>query len=343
MHRLRARKQNKKTNSRELKERKALIKEATGYGLTVEEAKENAIVLLGADEGADIQFDVVATPKKKTLGLFGGRRAEVRAFIELPDEKPKKKTAKKEDKANKKTAKSAEKTEKKAVKEEKKEQKKADTKPSIYEGYSELVSEDKLEENSAPARAVKYIRTILASLNCGEVKITVGEKENAALVCLEGDDLGIIIGRRGETLDAIQYLASLAANNGGGYYKVTLNIGDYREKREEALVSLAKRVCAQVLKTGRSRSLEPMNPYERRIIHTAVQEIEGVVSNSFGEGENRRVVIAVEGGDMRPPRMDNRRRGDRSRGRDRKPSATVKAPEREPKRDSDIPLYGKVN
>ncbi len=321
-----------------------MIKEATGYGLTVEEAKENAIILLGADEGADLQFEVVATPKKKTLGLFGGRRAEVKAFIELPDEKPKKakKTAKKDDKSVKKTAKAAEKTEKKAVKEDKKEQKKTDAQPSIYEGYSELVSEDKLAEDSAPARAVKYIRTILSSLNCGEVKISVGEKENAALICLEGEDLGIIIGRRGETLDAIQYLASLAANNGGGYYKVTLNIGDYREKREEALVSLAKRVCAQVLKTGRSRSLGPMNPYERRIIHPAVQEVEGVVSNSFGEGENRRVVIAVEGGDMRPPRMDNRRRDRRDR-RDRKPSATVKAPEREPKKDSDIPLYGKVN
>lgn len=319
-----------------------MIKEATGYGLTVEEAKENAIILLGADEGADLQFEVVATPKKKTLGLFGGRRAEVKAFIELPDEKPKKKIAKKEDKQNKKTAKVAEKTEKKSVKEEKKEQKK-EAQPSIYEGYSEPISEENLAEHSAPARAVKYIRTILSSLNCGEVKITACEKENAALICLEGEDLGIIIGRRGETLDAIQYLASLAANNGGGYYKVTLNIGDYREKREEALISLAKRVSAQVLKTGRNRSLEPMNPYERRIIHTAVQEIDGVVSNSFGEGENRRVVIAVEGGDMRPPRMDNRRRGDRRDRRGRKPSATVKAPEREPKRDSDIPLYGKVN
>ncbi len=321
-----------------------MIKEATGYGSTVEEAKENAILLLGADENADIQFEVIATPRKKTLGLFGGRRAEVKAFIELPDEKPKntKKNAKKDDKTSKKTAKVVEKSEKKAVKEAKKEEKKEE-KPSVYDGFAELVSEEELDQNGAPARAVKYIRAILASLNCGEVKITVGEKENAALICLEGEDLGIIIGRRGETLDAIQYLASLAANNGSGYYKVTLNIGDYREKREEALKSLAKRVAAQVLKTGRSRSLEPMNPYERRIIHTAVQDIEGVVSNSFGEGENRRVVVAVEGGEMRPPRMDNRRRGDRRGGRDRKPSATVKAPEREPKRDSDIPLYGKVN
>lgn len=316
-----------------------MIKEATGYGSTIEEARENAVAALNAAPDADIQFDVVATPKKKTMGLFGGRKAEVRVFIELPDEKPKK--AKKNDK--KEEAKKPAKAKAKPMEEKKEAAKKAEEKKeSIYDGYSEPVSADSLEKDSKAAKAVAYIRTILAALNCGEVAITVAEKENAALISLEGEDLGVIIGRRGETLDAVQYLASLAANNGGGYYKVSLNIGNYREKREEALISLAKRVSAQVLKTGRNRSLEPMNPYERRIIHTAVQDIEGVVSNSFGEGEGRRVVIAVEGSDIRPPRFDDRRRNRRPRG-DRKPSNTVVAPEREPKKDSDIPLYGKVN
>ena len=314
-----------------------MIKEATGYGSTIEEARENAVAALNAAPDADIQFDVVATPKKKTMGLFGGRKAEVRVFIELPDEKPKK--VKKNDKKAE-----AKKPAKAKPMEEKKEAAKntEEKKESIYDGYSEPVSADSLDKDSKAAKAVAYIRTILAALNCGEVAITVAEKENAALISLDGENLGVIIGRRGETLDAVQYLASLAANNGGGYYKVSLNIGNYREKREEALISLAKRVSAQVLKTGRNRSLEPMNPYERRIIHTAVQDIEGVVSNSFGEGEGRRVVIAVEGSDMRPPRFDDRRRNRRSRG-DRKPSNTVVASEREPRKDSDIPLYGKVN
>ena len=313
-----------------------MIKEATGYGSTIEEARENAVAALNAAPDADIQFDVVATPKKKTMGLFGGRKAEVRVFIELPDEKPKK--VKKNDKKAE-----AKKPAKAKPMEEKKEAAKntEEKKESIYDGYSEPVSADSLDKDSKAAKAVAYIRTILAALNCGEVAITVAEKENAALISLDGENLGVIIGRRGETLDAVQYLASLAANNGGGYYKVSLNIGNYREKREEALISLAKRVSAQVLKTGRNRSLEPMNPYERRIIHTAVQDIEGVVSNSFGEGEGRRVVIAVEGSDMRPPRFDDRRRNRRSRG-DRKPSNTVVASEREPRKDSDIPLYGKV-
>ena len=183
---------------------------------------------------------------------------------------------------------------------------------------------------------------MLLGLGCTELKIRVAEKENAALIELDGEGLGAVIGHRGETLDSIQYLTGLAANNGGGYYKVAINIGNYREKREEALISLAKRVSAQVLKTGKSRSLEPMNPYERRIIHTAVQGIEGVVSNSFGEGSSRRVVIAVEGGDMRPPRREGGKRDGYSRRRaPQKPAAD--APAREPKRDSDMPLYGKIN
>lgn len=168
------------------------------------------------------------------------------------------------------------------------------------------------------------------------------------MIDLQGDGLGAIIGHRGETLDALQFLAGLAANNGGGYYKVSLNIGNYREKREDTLTNLAKRIAQQVLKTGKCRTLEPMNPYERRIIHTAVQGIEGVTSASFDEGINRRVVIGLEGTELKPLRSrDNRRGGrrdDRRRRGGSRPSNKVEVvPNREPKKDSDIPLYGKIN
>lgn len=319
-----------------------MIKEARGFGNTVDEAKEKAIAELNASEEADIQFEVIATPKKKTLGLFGGRQAEVRVFIELPDEKPKAqkksapKTARKDNKpaANKvETAKPQKKAEESAV-----QPKKYD----IHDGYGEARDASEIPADSKAGKAVAYLKTILAGLGCTEIKIKVAEKESAALIELDGEGLGAVIGHRGETLDSIQYLTGLAANNGGGYYKVAINIGNYREKREEALKSLAKRVSAQVLKTGKSRSLEPMNPYERRIIHTAVQDIEGVVSNSFGDGGNRRVVIAPEGGDIRPPRRDNGRRDGYSRRRAPQKSVTD-APAREPKRDADMPLYGKIN
>lgn len=318
-----------------------MIKEARGFGSTIDEAKENAIANLNASPDDDIQFEVIATPKKKTLGLFGGCKAEVRVYVELPDEKPKtvKKSAKKNDNIK---AKKAEISENKAVKagNEKPEKKKEEVSEN-YGGFGEAVDAESLAPDSRAARAVAYLRTILAALGCENVSIKVAEKENAALISLDGEGLGVIIGHRGETLDSVQYLTGLASNNGGGYYKVSINIGNYREKREQTLRSLAKRVSEQVLRTGRSRSLEPMNPYERRVIHTAVQDIEGVVSASFGDGAGRRVVIAPEGAEIRPPRNYDRR--DRSRGRDRRPSSTVSSvPTREPKRDSDLPLYGKI-
>lgn len=308
-----------------------MILEAKGFGATIAEAKEKAIADLNAAEDADIQFEVIATPKKKTLGLFGGRQAEVRVFVELPDEKPQRKKAqpKKEEKPKK-----VEKTA--AVKEE------AAPKKSVSK-YGEPVNADEISADTKAGKAVAYLKEILKQLGCTEVTMKVAERENAALIELNGEGLGVVIGHRGETLDSIQYLTGLVASNGGGYYKITLNIGDYREKREQALTNLAKRVAEQVLRTGKCRTLEPMNPYERRIIHTAVQSIDGVVSGSFGEGSGRRVVIGIEGKELKPARREQGRRDGYSR-RPRAVSKTVSSePLREPKKDNDAPLYGKIN
>lgn len=311
-----------------------MIKEAIGVGETIEEAKENAIAQLNAKVDDDIQFDVLATPKKKVLGLFGGAKAEVKAFIEFPDEKPKKTGKKQAPKNDKKPQKEAAKAPA---------AKKAEPKPAETQDFSDAVDADTLTADSQPAKAVAYIRSILKEFGCTDTKIKVAERQGGAHIMLEGEGLGAIIGHRGETLDALQYLAGLAANGAGGYYKVSLNIGDYRERREQTLTALAKRVSEQVLRTGKNRTLEPMNPYERRIIHTAVQEIDGVVSNSFGEGSARRVVISIEGGDPRPQRREGSRGRNGNRDRNRRPSNKVEAPQREPKKDSDIPLYGKIN
>lgn len=123
-----------------------------------------------------------------------------------------------------------------------------------------------------------------------EIKIIEGEK--GSTLEISGDNLGVIIGRRGETLDALQYLAGLVANRvDNSYYRITLNIGNYREKREQSLIGLAKKIARGAAKTGRKTSLEPMNPYERRIIHTAVQEVKGATSWSVGEEPYRHVII----------------------------------------------------
>ncbi|MBQ1186144.1 MAG: KH domain-containing protein [Clostridia bacterium] len=305
-----------------------MVKEYIGEGTDLLEAtsaaKEGLMATLGLKDDDNINIEIISEFKKKTLGLFGGSMAKVRAFIELPDPKPEKK------KVEKKAA-EPKKTEKKA---EKKEEVKAE--PELN-----LIPEEQLEKSSSAALAAAYIKTIMQGLGCENVSVSAACEGGTIYLQLEGEKLGACIGRRGETLDALQYLTSLAANTGNGYQKVTLNIGNYREKREQTLVSLAKKVSAQVLSTGRSRALEPMNPYERRIIHTAVQEIEGVVSNSIGEGAGRRVVIATVDGDKNPRIRDNRR-GRNSR--DRKPSRTVAStPTREPKKDSgDTPLYGRI-
>ncbi len=316
-----------------------MIKEAIGFGSTIDEAKEDALLRLGARDDEDVQFEVINMPKAKILGLFGGSKAEVKAFVERPD-KPAKK--------NKNNAKKADNNSKPAKKEkqaksEPKKEKAAATAPKVKEQPAiELVDQKEIAADTPTGKAIAYLNAILKSLGCENIQIKAAVRENGALISLDGEGLGVVIGHRGETLDALQHLVSLAANNSGGYFKVTLNIGDYREKREQTLVSLAKRVAEQVVKTSRNRALEPMSAYERRIIHTAVQEVDGVSSASVGEGKNRRVVIFPEGGTPNMPRRDDR--GRRRNDRGRKPSNTVaSAPTREPKRDSDIPLYGKIN
>ncbi|MDO4608433.1 MAG: RNA-binding cell elongation regulator Jag/EloR [Clostridia bacterium] len=311
-----------------------MIKEAIGFGSSIDEAKEDALLRLGARDDEDVQFEVITMPKAKILGIFGGSKAEVKAFVERPD-KPAKKNKNNSKKAD--NAKPA-----KKEKQTKAEPKKEKTAPKAKEQPAvELVDQSLIEAGTPTGKAIAYLNAILKSLGCENIAIKAAVRENGALITLDGEGLGVVIGHRGETLDALQHLVSLAANNSGGYFKVTLNIGDYREKREQTLVSLAGRVAEQVVKTSRNRALEPMSAYERRIIHTAVQEIDGVNSASVGEGKNRRVVIFPEGGTPSMPRRDGgRRRNDRGR----KPSNTVaSAPAREPKRDSDIPLYGKIN
>ncbi|MBO5928400.1 MAG: protein jag [Clostridia bacterium] len=160
--------------------------------------------------------------------------------------------------------------------------------------------------------AVAFLKDILSKMGVEEVAISVEEEESRCTLTLEGDDLGFIIGRRGETLDALQYLTGLVANRvENSFYRVTINIGNYREKREKTLSGLARKAAIQAAKTGRSTSLEPMNPYERRIIHTAVQKVDGATSYSVGSEPNRHVVIAT---DENNPVKNHESRTGRNRG-----------------------------
>ncbi|MFT9057074.1 MAG: RNA-binding cell elongation regulator Jag/EloR [Ethanoligenens sp.] len=150
-------------------------------------------------------------------------------------------------------------------------------------------------ELTVEERAKNYLAGILDRMNIQQY--VLDGKVDGSDIDLEirGENLGLVIGHRGETLDALQYLTSLAANRGEESFKrISLDTGDYRKKREKTLFALAKRLAIGAVKTRRTTTLEPMNPYERRIIHTAVQEVNGAASWSVGAEPNRRVVIGVE-------------------------------------------------
>ena len=149
-----------------------------------------------------------------------------------------------------------------------------------------------IEENNKVKAAVEYLREVIGLMGVQDVAFSAVQKGEATIIRLDGEKLGALIGRRGETMESLSYLASLVANRlEGDYIKLGLDVAGYRGKRESDLTALAQRIGAKVRKTGRSFAMEPMNPYERRIIHSAIGKMEGVRSESKGEGRDRRVVI----------------------------------------------------
>ncbi len=300
-----------------------MIKEFIGTGKTVEEAAQVAKLGLNAPQSADVKIEIVSHPKKKILGLFGGADAQVKAYYD--DGKKEKKAPKKENK--KQAPKKADASKKQAPKKEasKKEAPKAEE-PAKEKDYPQSVD---LEY------AKSYLAEILTGLKVEGAKISAEYAQGVITMELEADDYGIVIGRRGETLDSIQYLLSLVMKkHSNGYVRVTINVGNYREKRNETLRNLAKKNAGYVLRTGRRYTFEPMNPYERRIIHTTVQTIDGVESKSIGYNQDRRVVLEPVGG-VKPRSNGNRRPNSKP--------AQSSAPSRAPKADrADLPKFGKI-
>ncbi len=139
-----------------------------------------------------------------------------------------------------------------------------------------------------------FLEDILSRMKVA-VDIEAEEDDESVIVRITGKDSGIIIGRRGETLDALQYLTGLVVNKGKEDYKrVTVDIENYRQKREETLINLANRLAERVVRYRKNVTLEPMNPYERRIIHSSLQENKSVETYSVGEEPNRKVVITLK-------------------------------------------------
>ena len=314
-----------------------MIKEAIGVAATIEEASKMAIENLNAPVEADVKVEIVTFPKKKVLGLFGGADAQVKAYYDDGKKEEKKASKPQPKKEEKKEPKKTEAKKPQPKKEVKKEAPKQEVKKE-----APAIDLSTIEAKETPATA--YLKSILEGMDFTGVSVTAKETDEDIyfeIVCEE--DYGNIIGRRGETLDALQYLTRLFVNRSENNNKrVALNVGDYRSRREETLKALAKRQANRVLKYSRSTALEPMNPYERRIIHTAIQEIEGVTSHSVGEGDRRRVVITPEGGEKRGNYRNDRRGGGRREKRAPYVPETPAEP-REKKVDvATSSLYGKI-
>ena len=148
--------------------------------------------------------------------------------------------------------------------------------------------------------ALDMIEKVVKDMGLDAVVKLVKREGDEALITVDGEGAGILIGHHGDTLDSLQYLANLSANRKiegekREYVKVTVDIEGYRAKREETLRTLARRMAEKVLRNKRSVMLEPMNPYERRIIHSEIQNIEGVSTNSIGSENNRKIVIFLDG------------------------------------------------
>ena len=264
-------------------------------GKTEEEAIAKALEQLGMDRD-EVSVEILERAKSGFLGL-GSSPARVRVSYgpeeAVPaEEKPVKPAAEKVKAEPKPQPKKEEKPEKKPEKAEKKQEKPGE-KP---ESESRNVSVDlPASEDGNAKRITEFLTGLLNHLNApAEIKVYEVEKSRYKVI-LEGDKLGALIGRRGETLDAIQQLTNYAVNgHGEKRIRVHVDAENYRAKREASLESLAKKVAAKVVKYRRSVTLEAMNAYERHVIHAALQDEPGVTTYSIGTEPNRRVVVAYE-------------------------------------------------
>lgn len=314
-----------------------MIRTQEATGKTVDEARAKACALLGVQaDDLNVSYEVLEMPQK--TGFLGLKTtpAKVRVSVEEPDAPAAAPVV--EEKAEPVTQPAAPAEAASVVTEAPAEEPKAEeatveaapaasaepetAAPAAEEGEEPEVPIN-IEENNKVKAAVEYLKEVIALMGVENVTFSAVQKGEATIIRLDGEKLGALIGRRGETMESLSYLASLVANRlEGDYIKLGLDVAGYRDKREHDLTVLAERIGNKVRKTGRSFAMEPMNPYERRIIHSAIGKMEGVRSESKGEGRDRRVVIYSTAPDAqtentygeRRPRGNGRRPGGNRNG-----------------------------
>ena len=308
-----------------------MIRTQEATGKTVDEARTNACALLGVEkDDINVSYEVLEMPQK--TGFLGLKLtpAKVRVSVELPDEPVAAPAAPVEEPAPVVEEKAAPVAAEPVVEETAPEAPAAVEEPAPAEEAApaeeqaapaaegeEVEVPINIEENAKVKAAVDYLKDVIEKMGVQDVKFSAVQKGEATIIRLDGEKMGALIGRRGETMESLSYLASLVANRlEGDYIKLGLDVAGYRDKRESDLTALAQRIGAKVRRTGRSFAMEPMNPYERRIIHSAIGKMEGVRSESKGEGRDRRVVIYSTDPNAVAESANARPRGPRG-GRDR--------------------------
>lgn len=261
---------------------------------TLDDAITEALVQLGVTSDR-VDYIVVEKGSEGFLGI--GRKQAVIKARRKREEKPVEETVEesKVETPVKEEVKPEKKTEKKPAKEH------SHTKKNVREEKPEVKSEPKKEVELAKVEpqtietCEKFIYDVMNAMGMDDVKVTsVVDEEGALSINMEGSNMGILIGKRGQTLDSLQYLTNRVANKmQDGYVRVKLDTEDYRRRRKETLENLAKNIASKVKRTRKTVSLEPMNPYERRIIHSALQSDPAVSTHSEGEEPYRRVVVTL--------------------------------------------------
>ena len=295
-----------------------MIKEVLATGKDVAEAKENARAALGASELDDVNYEIVHMGSRGIFGIIGVKPAQVRAYIEIPDREERRRPDRKKNRdkgENRKPREAkpegksadAEKPEeageaastapaKKKKKHKKKARPEGESKPTAPVIPEEELKMERREVEAGEDMSFDFINTLISDIGLDATAELYACEDGTRRITISGEDASTLIGHHGDTLDALQYLANLASarkNSKGERDKsrVTIDIEGYRAKREATLRALARRMAQKALRNKRSVMLEPMSAYERRIIHSEIQSIEGVSTNSIGSEGNRKIVI----------------------------------------------------
>ena len=294
-----------------------MIRTQESTGKTVDEARAKACALLGVQaDDLNVSYEVLEMPQK--TGFLGLKTtpAKVRVSVEEPDApaaapaKPVEVVAEQPVETAAPVQETAPVAEQAPAAVEEPAAPAAEQPAETAEEAEEVEVPIVIEENAKVKAAVDYLREVITLMGVENVTFSAVQKGEATIIRLDGEKLGALIGRRGETMESLSYLASLVANRlEGDYIKLGLDVAGYRDKRESDLTALAQRIGAKVRKPGRSFAMEPMNPYERRIIHSAISKMEGVRSESKGEGRDRRVVIYSTAPDAQTENTYGERRG----------------------------------